>query len=75
MTSNGGQPHRVGYARQKYRVVVTEERPGEEPHTKRIGWMNVLPTQGFLDALNSHPCWTNARAEEVTDPITEGTMQ
>ncbi len=71
MTINGGQPHRVGYTDQDYRVVVDEERPGEEPRVKRIGWMNVPPSQGFLDAMNQHPCWSNARYELVEDKAEE----
>ena len=71
MTINGGQPHRVGYTDQDFRVVVDEERPGQEPRVKRIGWMNVPPSQAFLDAMNQHPCWSNARCERVEDKAAE----
>ena len=71
MTINGGQPHRVGYTDQDFRVVVDEERPGQAPRVKRIGWMNVPPSQGFLDAMNQHPCWSNARCERVEDKVAE----
>lgn len=71
MTINGGQPHRVGYIDQDYRVVVDEEREGEAPRMKRIGWTNLIPAQAFLDALNQHPAWSNARWERVEDKAEE----
>lgn len=71
MTINGGQPHRVGYTDQDYRIVVDEERDGEEPRVKRLGWMNIPPSRAFLDAMNQHPCWSNARCERVEDKAAE----
>lgn len=72
MTINSGQPHRVGYAGQDFRVVVDEKRPSEPERVKIIGWMNIAPSEGFLDALNRHPSWSNARCERVTDKAMEG---
>lgn len=71
MTINGGQPHRVGYTDQDYRVVVDEERDGQEPRVKRLGWMNIPPSQAFLNAMNQHPRWSNARCERVEDKAAE----
>ena len=65
MTINGGQPHRAGYTDQDFRVVVDEERPGQEPRVKRLGWMNVPPSLAILYAMNQHLCWSNARGERV----------
>ena len=33
--------------------------------------MNVPPSQAFLDAMNQHPCWSNARCERVEDKAAE----
>jgi len=71
MTINGGQPHRVDYAGQDYRVVVDENRPGEPKRILRIGWMNVPASDAFITALNMHPCWSNARSERVVDKVAE----
>lgn len=71
MTINGGQPHAVGYRGQKYRIVADEEQDDGTTKVRRIGWSN--DNTRALDAINTHPCWTNARYEEVEDPDQEGT--
>jgi len=67
MTINGGQPHRVGYAGQDWRIVVDEDVDGGTQR-RVVGWTNH---RGDLAALNSRPGWNNARYERVTDKLRE----
>ncbi|MCF8532415.1 MAG: hypothetical protein K9G48_05385 [Reyranella sp.] len=70
MTVSGGQSHRVGYAGQKYRLVVDELQDSGPPKERLIGWANERRPEA-LASLEKRPSWTNARYEEVTNPDQE----
>lgn len=66
MTINGGQPHRVGYAGQDWRIVVDEDAGGESARVRRVGWASRQDPE-TLSSLNTRPGWSGARYERVTD--------
>lgn len=70
MTINGGQPHRVGYSGQRYRIVLDVEQDDGSTKVQTFGWSNDNTRD--LSSLACHPCWSNPRYEEVPDPASEG---
>lgn len=62
MTINGGQPHRVGYSGQPYRIVVDCDEKGP---ARVIAWTTKPAPNEVLRSLETHHGWTNARNEKV----------
>lgn len=64
MTINGGQPHRVGYAGQTYKMTVHDEDLGKR---RIIGWSNSPFPADQLRGIETRPGWTDARSELVVN--------
>ncbi len=67
MTHSGGKPHRVGYAGQKFMVVVTEFYDNES-RGRVIAWCDKPMLSCDLRILETRPGWSRARCEPVDDP-------
>ena len=66
MTHSGGQPHRVGYAGQRYKITIMDADKGRRIV---VAWRNDPPggssDDDLLRSLETRSGWSDAKVEEV----------